>query len=291
MTSKAHEAITARILEALEAGTVPWRKPWHLPAGAYPQSVAGHRYNGINALLLGLTEYSDTRWLTFNKARELGGTVRKGEKGMPLVFWKQHMVEETKNGETKMKAIPILRYFTVFNVEQCDGLTIKPQDTAEPTPPDPIPAAEAMVVGMPNPPKMANDGGDRAYYQPTIDSLHMPPRNAFKDTGEYYATLFHEMGHSTGHPKRLNRGLSEKVTPFGSEDYSKEELVAEFTAAFLTHQVGIQNTLDNSAAYVANWARVIRNDVTLVLAAASLGQKAADHILGRAKLEHFRSVD
>jgi antirestriction protein ArdC len=132
---------------------------------------------------------------------------------------------------------------------------------------------------MPNPPRIGFDGHDKAFYRPVTDSIHLPDRNSFDSAGEYYSTLFHEMTHSTGHQSRLNRSTLTEVVPFGSETYSKEELVAEFGAAFLCAHAGIENTVNNSASYINGWLRKLRSDPKLAILAASQGQKAADYIL------------
>ncbi len=280
--TKAYEVIADRILESLDRGDVPWRKPWSLSPGMRPQSVSGHIYTGINALILGLTPYTDPRWLTYKKAIELGGHVKRGERGTAIVFVKPLTVErQNQDGEIEERTIRFLRYYHVFNLEQCEGLDLPPIETA-PREFDPIQAAEAIITGMPNAPSIAHDGGDRAYYVPTLDSVHLPPRAAFTEAGEYYSTAFHELGHATGHQSRLNRHeLETGIAPFGSATYSREELAAEFCAAFLCAESGIESTLDNSAAYIQGWARAIRKDKRLVVVAASQGQKAADYILNR----------
>jgi antirestriction protein ArdC len=279
---KAYEVITARILDALDKGIVPWRKPWSLPAGMRPQSVTGHPYSGINALVLGMSGYSDPRWLTYRKAAEMGGNVRRGEKATPVVLWKPLVKEaEDASGNIENRTFWLLRYYSVFNVEQCEGLSLPPVDGASPKDFDPIEEAERIIHEMPNRPSIDHDGGDRAYYVPALDSVHLPPRYSFAEAGEYYSTAFHELGHSTGHQKRLGRDTLATLAPFGSDTYSREELVAEFTSAFLCAESGIENTLENSAAYIAGWSKVIRKDTRLVVIAAAQGQRAADYILGR----------
>jgi antirestriction protein ArdC len=278
-TDKAYEVITARIIESLGKGIVPWRKPWGLPPGVRPRNISGRAYSGINTVILGMSPYQDSRWLTFRKAKELGGNIRKGEKATPIVFWKSLERDvQNERGEWDTKAFFILKYFNVFNVEQTEGIPVKvnPDVTAF----DAIEAAEAIIAGMPNPPSIAHDGGDRAYYRPATDEIHLPPRQAFADSGEYYSTAFHELGHSTGHSSRLNRHeLETGIAPFGSPTYSKEELAAEFTSAFLCNESGIENTIENSTAYIQGWSRKIKSDPRLVVVAASQGQKATDYIL------------
>ena len=139
----------------------------------------------------------------------------------------------------------------------------------------------AIVEGMPNPPTIDHDGGDRAFYQPSTDSIHMPAVSSFEGAEEYHSTLFHELSHSTGHESRLNRhGMETGIAAFGSAVYSKEELAAEFGSAFLCARAGIQSTLDNSAAYIDGWRKALNADNRLVITAASQGQKASDYILG-----------
>ena len=275
MTNRVYDIVTDKILESLDRGTVPWRKPWS--AGLPRNAVTNRPYHGINTVLLGMSPYQDQRWVTYKQAGELGGNVRRGEKSTLVVFWKQLQVDDDKDGESA-KTIPLLRYFNVFNVLQCEGLnlgTMVDTNTIEP-----LAAATAIVDNMPNPPSIAHDGGGRAYYVPSRDSVHMPAVNAFDGAGEYHSTLFHELTHSTGHKSRLNRESLDTPAPFGSPIYSREELVAEFGAAFLCAQAGIDNTIDNSAAYISGWSKALKADKRLVITAASQGQKAADFIVG-----------
>ncbi len=276
---KAYEVITARIIEALDKGIVPWRKPWSLPPGVRPRNISGRAYSGINTMMLGMSPYQDPRWLTYKKAAELGGNVRKGEKSTPIVFWKRLEKDvQDDRGEWDTKAFFLLRYFSVFNVEQCEGIPVLVNTDVKEF--YAIEAAEAIIANMPNPPSISHDGGDRAYYRPATDEIHLPPRQAFVDSGEYYSTAFHELGHSTGHKSRLDRHeLETGIAPFGSPTYSNEELAAEFTSAFLCNESGIENTIENSTAYIQGWARKIRSDKRLVVVAASQGQKASDFIL------------
>ena len=198
------------------------------------------------------------------------------------MFMKQYERDvEMVDGNTETKVFRVLKYYTVFNAQQCDGLSL-PIIESETTVFDPIKAAEDIIADMPNRPPIAHDGGDRAYYVPMLDAIHLPALEAFTDAGEYYSTAFHELGHSTGHKSLLDReGIESGAAPFGSPVYSREELVTEFTSAFVSHEAGITSTIENSAAYVQGWAKAIKKDKRLVVQAASQGQKAADYILAR----------
>jgi len=267
-TNAAYEAIFNKIVQALEAGVIPWKQPW---STVRPQNAkTGRPYNGINFFVLSMSKFSDPRWMTYNQARELGGLVRKGEKSTPIVFWTIIKKDEAATG--KEKSFPVLKYFNVFNVEQIDGLELEP--LAENTPKDKIDAAELIVEGYLDMP--AINKSNRAAYSPSLDVLLMPEMSAFKTSEDYYATLFHEMAHSTGHESRLNRKLD---TSFGNENYSQEELIAEFTSAMLCSVAGIDNTLNDSAAYIAGWLKALKNDKNMLVHAASKAQKAADYIL------------
>jgi antirestriction protein ArdC len=275
MSNKVYEIVTEKIIAALESGTAPWHKPWK--AGIARNATTNRPYSGINALLLGMTPYSDPRWITMKQCNAKGGKIRKGEKSSLVIFWKQNTITpESDDGEITEKQIPMLRYYLVWNVEQCEGLDVPALETKQI---DVIAQAEAIVAGMPTPPRINFNGGDKAYYRPDNDSVHLPGRNSFDSSGEYYSTLFHELSHSTGHESRLNRQTLTEVVPFGSETYSKEELVAEFGAAFLCAHSGIENTVNNSSAYIKGWLKKLQSDPKLAVLAASQGQRGADYIL------------
>jgi len=284
---KSYQVITDRIVSLLEEGTVPWHKPWKGGPAGHPRSLStGKPYRGINIFMLHAAGYSSPHWLTFKHAQAMGGHVCKGEKGWPVVFWKwidrraSDQDEGADQGKRKGGQVPLLRYFTVFNVEQCEGLGIE-----APAPPDgvldfqPIDQAERIAAAMPDPPTIRN-GEARAYYRRSSDTVNMPRQELFTSGEEYYSTLFHELTHATGHERRLNRqGVADQAT-FGSTCYGREELVAEMGAAFLCGQTGIeQTTIENSAAYLAGWLKTIKADARLVVTAAAQAQKAADYVL------------
>lgn len=272
--------ITDRIVVALEEGTVPWRRPWVAGSESHRNPASGTIYRGINPFLLELVAfehgYCDPRWITFKQARDLHGCVRKGERGALVVFWKQLRAKDEKTGEER--TIPLLRHFHVFNVAQVDGV-----DWPAPPEPqtfDPIEKCEAIIAGMPHRPTIGH-GGDRAFYAPVLDAVQLPTPEQFVGPEAYYATAFHELGHSTGHESRLNRPeVSGPSHAFGDEAYSREELVAEMTAAMLCGVASITPpTIANSAAYIAGWLRAFRDDRKLLVSAAGRAQRAADYIL------------
>lgn len=227
-----------------------------------------------------MSGYTDPRWMTYKQAADAGGTVRKGEHGTLIVFWR--IVEGDIDPVTgKRTTRPILRTYTVFNVEQCDELDARKLSAfdavADTDGWDSIAEAEAIIdgyTGRPGP-MLDNGGNGRAFYQPLTDSIRIPKRAQFEVAGEYYSTVFHELGHSTGHKDRLNRFGENYTSHFGDEAYSKEELVAEFASAFLCATAGIDNTLENSTAYIAGWNMKFREDTRVIIYAAAQASKAA----------------
>jgi antirestriction protein ArdC len=281
MSEKIYQFITERILEHLKVGTIPWRKPWN--SGSAPKNFkTGKEYRGINVLILNSAAYGSPYWLTYLQAREMSGVVRRGEKGYPIVFWKLLKAADVEDAAER-RDIPVLRYYTVFNLQQIDGISAPEVAKA----PDfhPIENAE-NIVRMQHQPAIRY-GFSKAFYRPSIDTIHLPNRCVFESTEEYYSVFFHELTHATGHASRLNRFQKDSlVAPFGSPEYSNEELVAEIGAAFLCAQAGIeQATLKNSAAYIQGWLKALENDHRLILHAAGQAQKAADFILGESNPE------
>ena len=273
-----YQDVTDTILEALEQGTIPWRKPW-ATAGLQRNADSGRAYTSINQLLLQLSEFGDPRWVTFKGAKRMGGSVRKGERGRRVVFFKSLEVDD-RDKPGRKKTIPMLKQYSVFNVTQCDGLDLEPLEVRA-AEHEPIDAAQALLEGYADCPAIAH-GGDAAYYAPTEDRIQLPEPSRFEDAESYYATAFHESVHSTGHTSRLDRGLGQRVAPFGSADYSREELVAEFGAAFLSAEAGISPaTLPRSAGYIEHWMQMLKADKKAAVWAAGRAQKAADYVQGR----------
>lgn len=286
MSQKVYQKVTDKLVELLEQGVAPWRKPWR--AGQYEARIAtnlrtGKAYRGVNAIMLGCcSPYASPYWVTYKQAQSLGGNVRKGEKGTPVVFWKWIEKEDKETGEKKR--IPFLRYTTAFNAEQCEGLETRLEkkqiDKGQEDEFSPIERCEEITEGYENGPDLRH-GGSRAFYRPSTDEVALPEPETFDNAEHYYATLFHEFAHSTGHESRLDRkGISE-AHAFGSEDYSKEELVAEMAAAMLCGVAGIEaETQETSAAYLAAWIKRLKADPKLAVHAGAAAQKAADRILG-----------
>ena len=293
MTSRTdiYEAITAQVIEAIETtGQAPWDRPWvGNDAGArYPYNAkSGKAYRGVNVVALLVTAwsrgYNSGYWLTYKQAKELGGNVRKGEKGTKIIFWK--LIDDKSKGAKKGDKVPLARGYTVFNAEQCEGLPAKfyvePEEATEQDKPDAqIESAEALIASSE---VRIRHEGTRAYYRPSTDSITLPPRVFFKSWAAYYSVAFHEMGHATGHQSRLDRDVA---NVFGSHDYSKEELVAEFTACFLAaHCDFAKATLNNSASYLRIWVSKLREQPRMLANAAQQAQRAADRILAQAGQE------
>jgi antirestriction protein ArdC len=287
--SSVYEIMTDRIVAKLESGVLPWRRPWGAIGFLAPMNVRGNHYRGLNVFLLVSQGYRSPYWLTFKQAKELGGHVRAGERSTPVVFWKwiERKLVEAESDDDKRGSVPILRFYNVFKIEQTEGLPEKFYRT-EPAAPaaEPLPTCGAIVANYPNPPSISHSG-DRAYYAPSVDSVTLPKPEAFSSAESYFATLFHELGHSTGHESRLGReGVTDAVL-FGSHEYSREELVAEMTSAFLCGRAGIDSEplIDNAAAYVASWIRVLKGSPKLAVIAAAQAQKAADWILGESAVQ------
>lgn len=280
-----YELITDQIIEKLQAGQIPWRKPWAAgPEGIPKNLVSKKEYRGINVFMLLCQGFNSPYWLTFNQIKALDGSVIKGSRSTPVIFWKWfEFTEKTEEGE-EVNRRPMLKYYRVFNVEQTTGIN-PAKIPAAPAAPDfgfnAIESAEKIVAAMPQRPDIQHRGSQAAYH-PALDYVVMPKPEAFMQPAEYYSTLFHELTHATGHENRLNRHAKDRALRFGDTAYSKEELVAEFGASFLCGFSGIvQETMDNSAAYIQSWLKALKNDKSLVVYAAAQAQKAADFITGR----------
>ena len=286
MARDLHSEITSRILEALARGVVPWRKPWSSQgSGNMPRNGYSDRaYSGVNVPLLWLTAdergYTDARWLTFKQALELGGNVRKGEKGTTVVFVSTIERKDEKTGETVR--IPFLKAYAVFNVAQCENITLPargPIAIRNEGERDAITDEFVASTGV-----NLTHGEARAYYTPVQDRVNMPKFEAFKSASAYYKVLFHELTHWTGAKPRLARDLSGR---FGDRGYAAEELVAELGAAFLCAEFGFDNTdnVEQAAAYIENWISLLKDNSKAFVAAASAASRAVDFMRGLALAE------
>lgn len=280
---KPEEIITNKILELLERGTVPWRQSW---VYNWPANYAsGREYNGINTLLLASQERQYNYWLTFKQVQELGGYLQTGCHGVAVVYWRILDFERKVNNETgpeiKLDHVPFMRYYTVFNIQDTKGIDYEKEIAARKV--ETIQSAAEIVDNMPNRPEITH-GAPRACYIPLFDKVEMPNQADFDADYNYYSVLFHELVHSTGHKSRLARN-SINVNFRDSDSYSKEELIAEIGAAFLSNRAGIiDKTLENSASYVNSWLKALKNDKKMVIFAASAAQKAANYILNKAEV-------
>jgi antirestriction protein ArdC len=286
-----YKTITNQIVCDLEAGGIrPWHRPWTPMANSgkskfdfskvgLPLRATGEPYQGINVLILWMSaarnHFTGRYWMTYNKAHELGGQVRKGEHGTKIIFFKT-VVEED---EERQDAIPIARAYTVFNIDQIDGLPERFHAEASPLP---------EVVGAPQFEPDARfeeffgeigakvvHGGMKAFYSPKTDTIRLPDRRSFIDVPSYYSTRAHESVHWTGHSKRLNRLVP---TAFGSETYAFEELVAEIGAAFLCATLGLKPNMELSVSYISNWIDSLKHDKRMIFRAAAAAQKAVNFL-------------
>ena len=287
-----YENITNRIIKLLEEGKTPWHKTWK--ASEMPMNLTTkYPYRGINVWTLLSSPLATTPyWVTWNQVMKLKGRGKDTEAKNyeTVVFWKQLKYKNTKaDGTEDENSFPMLRYTRVYNLDQCefDAETLKKLvPKTEVNDFNPITKCEEILSSYKDCP-VVNHGGDRAYYAPMFDKIQIPSKEDFKSPEEYYSTLFHEMAHSTGSEKRLKRFKATDSNIFGSETYSKEELVAEMTASFLCAEAEIENKiLENAAAYIQGWLRAIKNsDNRFVLQAASKAQAAAEYNLGKKKNE------
>jgi len=278
--SQIYAAITEKIIANLEtAGS--WMKLWQVPS---PVSLNGHYYRGINRLALSSDPYKSRVYGTFQQIRSNGGQVRKGEKSTIVVFWKNTISQDETTGETKKMFL--LKFYHVFNSEQADfdeqgkKKIAELQKLVDEKVNTEHLEAEAIIEGFQGRPEIIySDKDDRAFYAPVADLISIPDKKYFINSSAFYRTLFHECGHASGHPKRLNRfdGMSNS---FGDIPYSKEELVAELCSSFLAGIANLEMDIRNSAAYIRGWASALRDNQKWVMWAAARAEKAADYILG-----------
>jgi antirestriction protein ArdC len=314
-----YQRVTDIVKAKLQQGIVPWRQPWSAVSGRPVSMSTGNPYNGVNVLLLGLDAaekgYTSPWWGTFSQIAERAGMeqrhgkrgnywaspddaprgVRRGEHGTRIVLAKRVKVNDVDpvTKEVTRKTVPLLRFFTVFNAEQADGLPERYYPKAETRGIEEIPEPQEVLdayLANGGPSLHHVPGGDRANFNWQTDIIQLPEREQFASANAYYATAFHEAGHSTGHKDRLNREPAQHLGgwKFGDKTYAREELVAEMTSALLQATTGIESEeqLDQSASYIDDWMGALDKDPQLVSHAASQAGKAADLILGQRQAEH-----
>ena len=275
--SKVHDIVLEKILRQMEKGKIPWIKGWgNNPPINY---VTRKPYTGINVLLLS----KGGEYLTFRQIQQLGGKIKKGAKAEIVVFFKPYtkIVEEAdpETGEVveREKEFLVLRYYNVFHVSDTEGIPSKLKKAEH----NPLEKAEKIIAEYKNAPVIGHDDPNAAYYITAKDLINVPEKGLFYNINEYYSTLFHELIHSTGHPKRLGRFKENEKDIFASDSYSLEELVAEIGAAMLCYQSGImEKTIKNSTAYIQGWLKHLQNNKMMIFTAAGRAQKAVDYILG-----------
>lgn len=280
MSNKIYEIVTERIITEMEKGNLPWKRPWVMAGEGAISHVTGKPYSMLNQWLLS----QQGEYLTFNQARTEGGRVIKGSKAEMIVFFKLYKVTDTgKDGKQIDKTIPLLRYYNVFHISRCEG--IKPKVVPEVLPKifDPIEEAERVACEYSSRESIPiiHAQQNRAYYTPLLDQVTLPIKNQFSNSAEYYSTLYHELAHSSGHQTRLNRFNSGCIWQESKDDYSKEELVAEITAATILATIGIESesSFSNNLAYIQSWISALRNDKSLIISAASKAEKAVALIM------------
>ena len=277
MKKDVYEMVTDRIIEQLEQGVISWEKPWGgVIDGAYNR-ISKKPYSLLNQMLL---QHSG-EYATFKQWSELGGHIRKGEKAEIVVFWKlQPYEEENADGEKIIKQIPLLRYYNVFHISQVDGVEPKEIDLNEFELIEEAEKIKTEYMTRENL-KILEKLTDDAFYSPAFDYIQVPCKEQYQNVEEFYSTLFHEMVHSTRHKTRLDRLETGVNTHFGTESYSKEELVAEIGSASIMNLLGIETkkSFRNSSAYIQNWLQVLRGDKKFIISASSKAEKAVKYIM------------
>jgi antirestriction protein ArdC len=275
--------VSARIVAELEAGAAPWIKPWSATPGANTpcNAVTNRPYSGCNVILLWMAQragYRTPRYLTFKQALELGGHVRKGERGTKVYFVKQLEIREDANDRASTRLVPMMREYTVFNVDQCESLPEsviagKPMRVRNPDARDDLADQFLGSTGAD-----IREGHGEAFYVPSRDFISMPAFEAFKGADHFYNVAFHELTHWTAHKSRLDRDLKNR---FGSKNYAAEELIAELGAAFLCAEFGFDGDLRH-AGYIGHWIELLKADKRAFFTACSQASKAADYLRGLA---------
>lgn len=280
------QELTEKFVKLVAEGKNPWKRSWEKMGGFARNAKTGHIYNGINQMILGLgCEYESPFYLTYKQAQEAGGNVKKGEKSQKVVFWKILKAVDKVTGEEKK--IPMLKVYFVFNIAQCENLEklelpeIKRYENST------LENVEQVIENMPLKPRISiQEGFARCCYVPSIDLVKMPKISQFQDSESYYHVLFHELAHSTGHKTRLNRkeitGEGVVLSAFGSQEYAKEELVAEMASSFVTSALGLwsEEAEKMTVSYLQSWLKTLQENPKELINASSKALKACQWILG-----------
>jgi len=283
-----YQMITDKVVESLKAGRIAWQRPW--VGGTMPQNyISKNPYRGINLWITFFAPYESPYWVSFKQAKKLGGNVKQGEKGTKITFWKP-IVKKLWNddgtpklnklGKQMVDTFLVLKHHTIFNAEQCEGIDFEvPAKTAEGA--EDVASADSLIDLYADIPVVKHSAMPRAYYAPRADEVHMPNKDTFKSTEDYYSVKFHELAHSTGAKHRLNRDGVANFDRFGSHQYSIEELVAEMSACFMMANAGLAiEPRDNSKAYIQNWISKLENNPKFIFDASREAQKACNYMMG-----------
>lgn len=277
--------VTDRIVEMLNQGIIPWRKPWHGEKASAENTAISYTsrraYSLINQWLLGCVP---GEYLTFNEIKKLGGSVKRGEKAHMVVFYtKAEYKRRNDEGEEEIVTYPLLKYYNVFHIDQTEGVKskVKPGEVVEPATDNCCDIVIADYIAREGIKLQCDKHSDRAFYRPATDEVVVPMVSQYNEVAEYYSTLFHELTHSTMKESRCNREAENKGSHFGNEQYSREELVAEIGSAMLCSRLGvsIDKAFKNSVAYIQGWLKSLKNDPKMILWASGRAEKAAKFIL------------
>ena len=288
-----YREVTDKIIRMIENGVAPWRRTWST-YGLARNYATKHIYTGINMILMNNTEHAVPYFMTFNQIQERGAQIRKGAKAQMVIYFNVYYKDANDRNLTKFEAqtraergeeiqvLKFIKYYNVFNIADIEGIEFEiPEMELKPN--EKIEKCETIIENMPNRPELRSIDGNRAFYSPTHDFVNIPAIEQFETAEDYYATYFHEEIHATGHAKRLKREEVMNPQKYGSQPYSREELVAEMGASFLCAvcQIDFDGITENSAAYLAGWLNILKADSKFIFKAAAEAQKAADYILNR----------
>lgn len=274
---KPYEIINNKFIEMLEKGVAPWRQPWKSrQKGLAENIISGKKYTGCNFFITNIQEFKSSKWGTFQQFKKLGGQVKKGEKGTPIIFYTQ-IEKEKEDGEKE--SIPFAKLSYIFNLDQVEGIQIEEKQNVKLNDNESIEACENIIKNFPLGFPKAEHKEDRAFYQPCLDIINLPEIGLFSNAQEYYHTYFHEAIHATGHERRLKREGVTQSNYFGSECYSKEELIAELGASYMSAHCGIDtDIIENSSSYIAGWLKVLKENPRYITQSSAKAWQAFQYL-------------